>query len=416
MNVQNSEGLHACEGPRLVASTGCCIVGGGPAGIMLGYLLARHGVQVTVLEQHSSLDRDFRGDTLHSSVLTVLDELGLIDDVLALPHTKIGKAAFSGDQTKLDVDFSTIRAKFPFIMMLPQVVFLDFMVDRAKELETFTIEFGATVTELLQCDEGVSGVRYRARGMEFDLTAPLVVGADGRSSRLRRLAGLEAKRLSPPMDVLWFRLPRKEQDTDVWSAVARGPTILASLNRGDQWQIAYVLPKGAYSRLREAGLSSLRRSISEVRPDFSDRLEALNDWGQIRLLSVEADRCRRWYRPGLLLIGDAAHVMSPVGGVGINMAIHDAVVAANVLTPRLLLGWVRSSDLAAVQRRRELPTKIIQAIQNYLQKEVISRTFEGKGLSSSSCLLRWPQARQVGAWLIAHGGWPVHVKPRWRKG
>jgi 2-polyprenyl-6-methoxyphenol hydroxylase-like FAD-dependent oxidoreductase len=296
--------------------------------------------------------------------------------------------------------------------MLPQARFLEFITTEAQKYPNFQLVLGANVQELIEEDGVVRGVRYRGHGGWHEIRAILTVGADGRHSRLRQLAGFESIQTSPPMDVLWFRLPRKPQDpAGGMGRIGRGH-IVAMLERGDEWQIAYVIPKGGYQQIRAAGIESLRQSIVEVVPDLQDRIEHLHDWSQIAFLSVESSRLKRWYRPGLLLIGDAAHVMSPVGGVGINYAIQDAVVAANVLSKPLKKKRVELYHLAKVQRQRELPTRVIQAFQSLVQQRIFARVLnsEQQFQFQPPAFLRLPFLRDLPARLVAFGISPVHVK------
>ncbi len=406
---------------RDVKRTTCCIVGGGPGGAVLALLLARKGVAVTLLEAHPDFDREFRGDTIHPSVMELMDELGLADRLLELRHTKIRSVTIqtaAGPFTP--ADFSRLKTRFPYITMMPQTSFLEFITEEAKRYPNFRLVMGARVRELVEEDGVIRGVRYESRDGKHEVRANLTVGADGRGSRVRRLAGFESIKTSPPMDVLWFRLPRKEDDPEgAMGRFGRGH-IAILLDRFDYWQAGYVIPKGTYPELRHAGIEALRRSFAELIPEFADRVEHLEDWRQVSLLSVESSRCPRWYRPGLLLIGDAAHVMSPVGGVGINYAIQDAVVAANVLAEPLKTSQSQLRDLnvgylAAVQRQRELPTRFIQAVQTLIQRRILASALRSNAPSFTPpkllrLLLRVPILRDLPARIIAFGLWPVHVR------
>ncbi|BBD59367.1 monooxygenase FAD-binding protein [Nostoc sp. HK-01] len=392
-------------------TTDCCIVGGGPAGAILALLLARQGISVMLLEAHKDFDRDFRGDTIHPSVMQIMDELGLSDRLLQLPHTKMRQINVKTPEGSFTLaDFSHLKTPYPYITMLPQVKFLEFITQEAQKYPHFQLVMGANVQELIEENGTVKGVRYRGGGGWHEVRAMLTVGADGRHSRLRQIGGFESIETSPPMDILWFRLPRHPEDFEGGMGRFAPGHIVAMLDRGDEWQIAYVIPKGGYHKLRAAGLDELKTSVVEVVPELSDRLSSLQDWSQVAFLSVESSRVKRWYRSGLLLIGDAAHIMSPVGGVGINYAIQDAVVSANVLSKPLHNKYLELRDLAKVQRQRELPTRIIQAFQTFIQKRVFAPVLSANRTFQPPSFLRLPFLRDFPARLIALGVFPVHVK------
>ncbi|MER3587154.1 MAG: monooxygenase [Mastigocladus sp. ERB_26_1] len=394
-----------------VQTTNCCIVGGGPAGAVLALMLARQGIPVILLEAHKDFDRDFRGDTIHPSVMEIMEELGLAEKLLQLPHAKIRQIRVRTPEASVTLaDFSHLKTRYPYITMLPQARFLEFITTEAQKYPNFQLVMGANVQELIEEDGVVRGVRYRGHGGWHEVRAILTVGADGRHSRLRQLAGFESIQTSPPMDVLWFRLPKQPGDYEGGiGRIGRGH-IVVMLDRGDQWQMAYVIPKGGYQEIRAAGIEALRKSIAEVVPELQDRIQHLQDWQQIAFLSVESSRLVRWYRPGLLLIGDAAHVMSPVGGVGINYAIQDAVVAANVLSKSLKQGHVELHELAKVQRQREFPTRVIQAFQSLVQQLIFARVLNSNQLLQLPGWLRLPWLRDLPARLVAYGVFPAHVK------
>jgi 2-polyprenyl-6-methoxyphenol hydroxylase-like FAD-dependent oxidoreductase len=396
-------------------TTSCVVVGGGPGGAMLSLLLARAGVPVVLLEEHTDFDRDFRGDTLHPLVMENLDELGLAERLLQLPHARAPRlVADTPEGPFAPADFSRLKTRFPFVTLLPQVRFLEFITAEAQRYAQFQLIMGARAEQLIEEEGAVRGVRYRKNGAWHELRALLTVGADGRFSRVRRLAGIEPIKTSPPMDVLWFRLPRRPDDPQELQARFGRGHLMILLNRDDYWQVGYLIAKGSYKQLRAAGIEALRSSVAELAPQLADRVEQLRDWKQVALLSVESSRCPRWYRRGLLLIGDAAHVMSPVGGVGINYAIQDAVAAANLLVEPLRAGRLRLGDLRAVQRRREWPTRVIQAFQRLVQRAVLARALDSSGSfrvpAIARLLLRLPLVRDLPARLIAFGVRPVHVR------
>ncbi|MDP9425357.1 MAG: FAD-dependent oxidoreductase [Actinomycetota bacterium] len=420
MSLTDATGTKAREGAGILRTT-CCVVGGGPGGAVLALLLARKGVDVTLLEAHPDFDREFRGDTLHPSVMEIMDELGLADELLKLRHSKVETFTLqtaSGPFTP--VNLSRLKTRFPYITLMPQTSFLEFITGEASRYPNFRLVMGARVRELLEEDGVVRGVRYEDQsGEEHEVRAVLTVGADGRGSRVRRLAGFEPVKTSPPMDVLWFKLPREEGDPEgIVGRIGRG-RIVVMLDRNDYWQAGYVIPKGTFPELRHAGIEELRSRFAGLVPEFSGRLTHLTYWKQVSLLSVESSRCERWYGPGLLLIGDAAHVMSPVGGVGINYAIQDAVAAANLLSKPLAESQNRLvaldvSHLRAVQLRRELPTRAIQAAQSLMQRRVLAvalgsdRPF-GPPLTMR-LLLRVPILRDIPGRMVAFGLWPSRIK------
>ncbi len=404
---------------RSVKETDCCVVGGGPAGTMLALLLARRGVRVTLLEAHRDFDRDFRGNTINPSALEILARLGLAGGVLGLGHAKVRRFTLqAGGRREAFADFSRLRTPYPYVLMLPQARFLEFVVAEARRYPNFRLVMGARVKELVMEGDTIRGVRYRGEDGTHEVRAQLTVGTDGRFSRLRKLAGLGADRAtgSSPMDVFWFNLPREEENPEGAGAVFRfgRGSLLVLMDHSDYWQVGYIIPKGYYPRLKEKGISALRDSVATLAPELAGRVAGLRDWGQGSLLSVESDLLRRWYRPGLLLLGDAAHVVSPVGGVGINLAIQDAVVAANVLAGPLGKGMVRVRHLRAVQRRREWAVRLIQGAQELAQRHVVADALHADEPFELSrllrLLLRTPVLRDVPARLIAYGAWPVHPK------
>jgi 2-polyprenyl-6-methoxyphenol hydroxylase-like FAD-dependent oxidoreductase len=388
-------------------SVDCCIVGGGPAGVVLGLLLARQGVEVCLLEAHRTLDRDFRGDTVHPSTLEMLDQIGLIDRVLALAPDRITDFPMHFPDGSISEPAPwRLAVKHPYTLQIPQARFLELLVSEAQEYPTFHLMTGARAEQLLERGDHVYGVRYRGEHGWCEVTAQLVVGADGRFSRTRQLARMPIDANAQPMDVLWLTLPRQSGDPQrARGLYPRGGRMLVVLDRPDEWQIGYLFPKGGYQQLRVAGIEALRQSILELAPWLGDRVDAIVDWTQTSMLSVEAGRVQRWYRPGLLLIGDAAHVMSPVAGVGINYAIQDAIATSNRLGPRLRRKDVRLADLAAVQRRREWPTRLMQSMQSAMQRGLPSGGGPGAAKPWPLRVLEMlPPFNELRTRLIAYGG------------
>jgi len=395
-------------------STRCCVVGGGPCGIMLGFLLARAGIDVVVLEKHADFLRDFRGDTIHPSTLDVMAELGLLEDFLKLPHQKalnVG-AFFDGHPYKF-ADFRYLPTRCKFVALMPQWDFLNFLADRGKSYPSFHLRLRAEAVDLIEDGNRVTGVRVDTPDGALEIRADLTVGCDGRHSTVRERARFTVDDLGAPMDVLWFRLPKKASDPDETMGRFEAGRIVVMLDRGDYWQCAFVIRKGAIEETKRAGLPAFRQSIARLAPIFADRVDELKDWDQIKLLTVAVNRLPRWHRPGLLCIGDAAHAMSPIGGVGVNLAVQDAVVAANLLWQPLKRGTLREDDLEAVQRRREFPTRVTQRLQVIVQNNVIDRAL-GAGQSLPAPWLlrlfsRFPPLRAIPAWLVGRGVRPEHV-------
>jgi 2-polyprenyl-6-methoxyphenol hydroxylase-like FAD-dependent oxidoreductase len=396
-------------------SVQCCIAGGGPAGMMLGFLLARAGVSVLVVEKHADFLRDFRGDTLHPSTLEIIHELGLLERFLRLPHQKVSQInARFGDLEFTVADFSHLPTHCRYIAFMPQWDFLNFLAEEGRRYPGFHVRMRAEVTDLIESGESVKGLHAETTTRPLDVRAALVVGADGRHSVVRRKSGLSVEEFGAPMDVLWFRLSRRPEDpADPMGRFDAG-RIFIMLNRGDYWRCGFVIAKGSLGKIRASGLAQFRDRVAKLAPFAADRLHELHDWEPIKLLTVQVDRLRQWHRPGLLCIGDAAHAMSPVGGVGINLAIQDAVASANLLAQPLRDGQVTETDLAKVQARRAWPTLLTQRVQLIVQNRVIRPVLDSKGQLSPPwavrLLARFPFLGRAPARMIGLGVRPEHVQ------
>jgi 2-polyprenyl-6-methoxyphenol hydroxylase-like FAD-dependent oxidoreductase len=394
----------------------CAVIGGGPAGMMLGLLLARAGVDTLVVEKHADFLRDFRGDTIHPSTLEVMAELGLLDRFLARPHDETREvAAEIGEQRVVVGDFTHLPTRCKFLAFMPQWDFLDFLAEEAAPLRSFRLLRETEAERLLFDGERIIGVGARGQAGAIEIRADLVVACDGRHSTLRREAGMKSRDLGAPMDVLWLTLSRRPGDPHQALGRFRDGRILVQLDRGQYWQCAYVIKKGGFADLKERGLAQFRAELARVAPLFADRVDEIRSWDQVRLLTVAVDRLERWHRPGLLLIGDAAHAMSPVGGVGINLAIQDAVAAANILAPWMNAhpGPVDAAPLERIERRRRWPTRMTQRMQVLIQNRVIGRVLAGGGTKLPlplKLLQRFPMLRRFPARLVGLGFRPEHVK------
>jgi len=383
--------------------------------MMLGFLLARAGVDVVVLEKHADFLRDFRGDTIHPSTLELMYELGLLEEFLKRPHQEVRELAGQvGEETVKIADFTHLPTQCKFLALMPQWDFLNFIVEQGRRYPHFQVKMKAEAIDLIEQDGRVVGVSAKTPDGAMEIRALLTVGADGRRSVVRERAGFEVMDLGAPMDVLWMRISRLPSDPGQSLGHIEAGRMLVMIDREDYWQCGFIIPKGGMDEIRERGIEQFREDIATLQPYLRDRVSELQDWSDVSLLTVKVDRLQKWSRPGLLCIGDAAHAMSPVGGVGINLAIQDAVAAANILGAKLAAGSLREQDLLAVQRRREFPTRATQWLQILVQNRVVRRV-----LASAQPLTvpwplklmqRWPVLRRIPARVIGMGFRPEHVR------
>jgi 2-polyprenyl-6-methoxyphenol hydroxylase-like FAD-dependent oxidoreductase len=396
-------------------TTRCCIAGGGPAGMMLGFLLARAGIDVVVLEKHADFLRDFRGDTIHPSTLEVMHELGILDDFLKRPHQEVRELSgrVGGERVTI-ADFTHLPTQCKFLALMPQWDFLDFLAKQGKRYPKFNLRMETEAADLIFDGGNVTGVRAKTPEGDFDIRAALVVGCDGRHSTVRQNAKLEVEDIGAPIDVLWFRLSRKTGDTEETGGHMEAGKMLVMLNRRDYWQCAYVIPKGGIETVKREGLAAFRDRVSELEPFLKDRVGELKSFDDIKLLTVAIDRLRQWHRPGLLCIGDAAHAMSPVGGVGVNLAVQDAVAAANILAEPLRAGAVTTVHLAAVQARRSFPMRVIQRMQVIVQNKLLSPALASRERPKPPFVMRliqwFPVLRRIPARIVGLGVRPEHIQ------
>jgi 2-polyprenyl-6-methoxyphenol hydroxylase-like FAD-dependent oxidoreductase len=395
---------------------GCCIAGGGPAGMMLGYLLGRAGIDTLVMEKHRDFLRDFRGDTVHPSTLRILSELGLLEEFLKLPHSQLQSLGLElGRQSFKIADFGRLKPPGNFIALMPQWDFLNFLAVKGRRFESLKVMMSTEVKELIEESGRVTGVRALSPDGPIEIRADLVVACDGRSSTLRALSGLPVREFGVPIDVLWFRMSKKPTDPVEILGHLDVDKMVVTIDRGDYWQCAYVIPKGALDGIKARGLDEFRAAVVDGARFLADRTDEIHSFDDLKLLSVSVNRLDHWSRPGLLCIGDAAHAMSPIGGVGINLAIQDAVATANLLAARLKDKTLQDSDLTQVERRRLMPVKAIQAMQVTMQDRVLKPVTSGGVrklkvpmlvhlLNSSGWLRRWP------AQILGVGLRPEHVR------
>ncbi|MGX1322489.1 2-polyprenyl-6-methoxyphenol hydroxylase-like FAD-dependent oxidoreductase [Bradyrhizobium sp. USDA 377] len=396
----------------------CCVVGGGPAGMMLGYLLGRAGIDVVVLEKHADFFRDFRGDTVHPSTLKVMDELGLIDGFLKLPHQRLQKmdGLFGGTPVRI-ADLGRLHTKYPFIAFMPQWDFLNFLREEGQRFASLKVMMNTEAVDLIRRGDTIAGVRAKTPEGAIDIEADLTIACDGRHSTVRERAGLEVEEIGAPMDVLWFRAGRKADETENLFARIEPGKMMITFDRGDYWQCAYVIAKGQHDAVKARGLQALLDDVVRMAPVLRSGIADVKSFDDVKLLTVAINRLKRWTRPGLLLIGDAAHAMSPVGGVGVNLAVQDAVATANLLADKLQSGCPSEDELDAVRRRREFPVRMTQRMQVVVQNNIISGALQGGDRPLKVPLIvrlitALPWLQGIPARLIALGVRPEHVQSK----
>jgi 2-polyprenyl-6-methoxyphenol hydroxylase-like FAD-dependent oxidoreductase len=409
-------GTSSERSSKRTINTRCCIVGGGPAGMMLGYLLGRAGIDTVVLEKHADFFRDFRGDTVHPSTLQVMDELGLIEGFLRLPHQRLQKmdGKFGGSSIRI-ADLSRLKVNYPFIAFMPQWDFLNFLRESGKRFASLKVVMDADATDLIWFGDRVVGVKSDMPDGPVEIRADLTVGCDGRHSTVRQPAGLEVEEIGAPMDVLWFRSPKRAGENESVFARVDPGKMMVTFDRGDYWQCAYVIAKGQYDAVRARGLDAFRDDVIGMAPILKSGISDVKTWDDVKLLTVAINRLKRWSRPGLLCIGDAAHAMSPVGGVGVNLAVQDAVATANLLAAKLAIGCPSETELDAVRRRREFPVRMTQAMQVAVQNNIVSIALKPgdaplKAPLFARVINALPWLQGVTARFIALGVRPEHVQ------